>query len=93
MKRLKEMQTEIPAIGDVRGKGLMIGAELVTEKGEPHNKLLQLTLGAAFKKGLLVIGAGLSTIRIAPPLIITQEQMDTGLNILEESIKEAQRKL
>ncbi|MCC6003264.1 MAG: acetyl ornithine aminotransferase family protein [Thermofilum sp.] len=93
MKRLREMQTEIPAIGDVRGKGLMIGAELVTEKGDPNIKLLQLTLDTAFKKGLLVIGAGLSTIRIAPPLTITQEQMETGLTILEESIKEAQRKL
>ena len=43
--------------------------------------------------GLLIRGAGQSGIRIAPPLIITQEQMETGLSILEESIKEAQRKL
>ncbi|ABL77945.1 acetyl ornithine aminotransferase family protein [Thermofilum pendens] len=89
MKRLRELQEEIPYIGDVRGKGLMIGVELIARDGSPNPKLLQKTLEIAFKKGLLVIGAGVSTIRIAPPLIITQQEMETGLRILEESLREA----
>lgn len=89
MKRLREMQEEIPAIGDVRGKGLMIGVELVKPDGSPDPELLKKTLDFAFKSGLLVIGAGLSTVRIAPPLIITKEEMDVGLDILRDSLRRA----
>ncbi|QOJ78111.1 acetyl ornithine aminotransferase family protein [Infirmifilum lucidum] len=89
MKRLNEMKEEIPAIGDVRGKGLMIGVELIKQDGSPNPELLRKTLDIAFKSGLLVIGAGLSTIRIAPPLIITKEEMDVGLDILYNSIRKA----
>ena len=88
-KRLSEMASSIEAIGDVRGIGLMIGVELVKRDGSPDPELLQATLVKAFKKGLLVIGAGLSTIRIAPPLIISREEMEVGLSILEEALREA----
>ncbi len=88
-RRLEEMASSIEAIGDVRGLGLMIGVELVKHDGSPDPELLQATLIRAFKKGLLVIGAGLSTIRIAPPLVITQEEMEVGLSILEEALREA----
>ena len=93
MKRLREMSQEIPEIGDVRGKGLMIGVELVKSDGSPHRELLKETLREAFKRGLLVIGSGLSAIRIAPPLIISKEEMDVGLEILEESLKTARTKV
>jgi 4-aminobutyrate aminotransferase len=89
LKRLREMQEKYPAIGDVRGKGLMIGVELVNQDGSPAPELLRAVLERAFKKGLLVIGAGVSTIRIAPPLVITQEEMETGLEILEAALREA----
>ncbi|PLJ77735.1 acetyl ornithine aminotransferase family protein [Infirmifilum sp. SLHALR2] len=91
MRRLNELREEVPAIGDVRGKGLMIGVELVKPDGSPNPELLKTTLENAFKSGLLVIGAGVSTIRIAPPLIITKEEMDVGLEILSDSLKKALR--
>jgi len=91
MRRLNELKEEVPAIGDVRGKGLMIGVELVKPDGSPNPELLKATLENAFKSGLLVIGAGVSTIRIAPPLIITKEEMDVGLEILSDSLKKALR--
>jgi len=93
MKRLREMAEEIPEIGDVRGKGLMIGVELIKSDGSPHRELLKETLREAFRRGLLVIGAGLSAIRIAPPLIISKEEMDTGLDILYDSLKAAKEKI
>ncbi|UNQ72592.1 acetyl ornithine aminotransferase family protein [Infirmifilum sp. NZ] len=91
MRRLNELKEEVPAIGDVRGKGLMIGVELVKPDGSPNPELLKATLENAFKSGLLVIGAGVSTIRIAPPLIITKEEIDVGLEILSDSLKKALR--
>lgn len=88
-KRLREMQTKYPLIGDVRGKGLMIGAELVKDPKtkEPAKEELQKILVGSWKKGLVLIGAGDSTIRIAPPLTISQEELDIGLDIIEEQIK------
>ncbi|RLE60956.1 MAG: acetyl ornithine aminotransferase family protein [Thermoprotei archaeon] len=92
-KRFSELQSEIPEIGDIRGKGLMIGVELIKRDGTPHRELLKETLKEAFKRGLLVIGAGLSAIRIAPPLVITQEEVDVGLEILHDALKTALSKV
>jgi len=90
MKRLKEMQEKYPIIGDVRGKGLMIGAEIVKEPKtrefadkEAHDIMMK-----SFRRGLALITAGHSTLRIAPPLIITRDLVDSGLDILEGAIKE-----
>jgi 4-aminobutyrate aminotransferase len=88
-RRLSEIQEKIPIIGDVRGKGLMIGFELVKDiktrepATEERNKLVK----EAFRKGVLLLGSGPSSIRLAPPLIITQEQADTGLEIIEGCLK------
>jgi 4-aminobutyrate aminotransferase-like enzyme len=83
------MQEKYELIGDVRGKGLFIGVELVKDrktkkpaKEEAHEVIFQ-----CFKKGLAIITAGLSTIRIAPPLVITEELMDIGLEIFEEILR------
>ncbi len=92
-QRLGEMQSEFPEIGDIRGKGLMIGVELVKKDGTPHKELLKETLKESFKRGLLVIGAGQSAIRIAPPLVITKEEVDMGLEILHDAIKTAKNKV
>ena len=89
IKRLMEMQETYEIIGDVRGKGLMIGVELVKDTktkapaGEERDRLIM----EAFRRGLLLIGAGPSSIRLAPPLIITKQQMDIGLEIFEEALK------
>ena len=91
--QLKELQKRFPLIGDVRGKGLMIGVELVKnpvtkEKAiEERNRVIQ----ACFEKGLLILGCGENVIRFIPPLIITKREADTALTILEEVLKEIEK--
>ena len=86
LDQLRELQKRFPLIGDVRGKGLMIGVELVKdpvtkEKAiEERGRVIQ----ACFEKGLLILGCGENVIRLIPPLIITKEEADTALTILEE---------
>lgn len=93
LKYFKDLQDEMPIIGDVRGKGLMIGIELVRNRNtkEPAKKELGEILMRSFKKGVLVIGAGVSTIRIAPPLIISEELLWKALEIITDNLKEVQR--
>jgi 4-aminobutyrate aminotransferase len=77
-------------IGDVRGAGLMLGVEFVTDRKTKevyHHFVHQLEL-AAFKRGLLLLGCGQSTIRIAPPLVIDEEDIAIGLRIFEEALTE-----
>ncbi len=90
MKRFREMMDSYETIGDVRGKGLMLGIEFVKDRRtkEPHIEAKRKVIEKAFKKGLLLLGAGKSGLRIAPPLIITEEEVDVGLNIFEEVLKE-----
>jgi 4-aminobutyrate aminotransferase len=97
IKRLREaMETgEAPLIGDVRGKGLMIGVELVTDrrKKTPATRELGNILMRLFKRGYLAIAAGISTIRIAPPLTIPEEVlMDSVEAIIEEIRRETASK-
>jgi len=89
-KRLNEMMEKYEIIGDVRGLGLMIGLEIVRDKRSkrPGIKEARKIMIRAWKRGLAIILAGRSTIRIAPPLTITREAVDEGIEILEESIKE-----
>lgn len=84
-----------PIVGDVRGKGLMIGMEIVREQRtkERAQDLRNKVVTNAFYKGLLVLDSGENSIRISPPLIIDEEQADCAIRILEESIQEAQRGL
>lgn len=94
IKRFREMQEKYEIIGDVRGLGLMIGVELVKcrESKEPASEALNWILTEAFKRGVLPIGAGVSVLRIAPPLVIDIETADKGLDILEDLIREADKK-
>ncbi len=93
LKYFKDLQEELPIIGDVRGKGFMIGVELVRDRKtkEPAKKELAEVLMRSFKKGVLVIGAGVSTIRIAPPLVIPEDLLWKALDIIAENLKEVQR--
>ncbi|HID73146.1 TPA: aminotransferase class III-fold pyridoxal phosphate-dependent enzyme, partial [Candidatus Micrarchaeota archaeon] len=95
LKRLKEEQERIEIIGDVRGKGLMIGVELVKSRSskEPAVKELRAVIEGCFKRGLLVIGAGVSTIRIAPPLSIPYELAEKGLELLLEVLRDVYREV
>lgn len=85
IRRLREMKNRYPIINDVRGLGLMIGVEFSKEIYK------DLIPKIAFKKGLLVLGCGRKGIRIVPPLTITRDEADKGLDILEDIIKHLKR--
>jgi 4-aminobutyrate aminotransferase len=95
MKRLREMQQKYPLLGDVRGKGLMVGVEFVKdpETKEPASQEVQEVMNKCFKRGLAIITCGKSTMRFAPPLIITREIIDEGLEIFEGAVKEVAAQL
>ena len=87
-EQLEFLKEKYPVIGDVRGLGLMIGVEFIKDaKKTPASDFRNVLMEDAFQKGLLLLGAGESSIRLAPPLIITKEELDTGLSILEDCIK------
>jgi 4-aminobutyrate aminotransferase len=80
-------------VGDVRGKGLMIGIEIVKDRKskEPAPELRDKIETLAFTKGLLVLGAGENTLRLSPPLVIDREQADCAIATLEACIREAEK--
>ncbi len=92
MEALEEIAPRHPSIGDFRGKGLMIGVEFVKDRTlkTPARGLRDRVVHEAFHRGLLTLGCGDSVVRIAPPLNITPELLDEGLNILEEAITVAE---
>ncbi len=75
-----------PVIGDVRGLGLMIGLEFVTDRAtrEPNPHVVEELVLGAFQRGLLLLGAGPSALRLAPPLVVDAEDIDAALRILDE---------
>jgi 4-aminobutyrate aminotransferase len=89
LKRLEELKEKYDIIGDVRGKGLMIGIELVKDRRtkefarEERHKIIM----NALSRGLMLLPAGTSVIRFCPPLTITKKEADKGLEIFEDSLK------
>jgi 4-aminobutyrate aminotransferase len=87
---LRELQKKHPLIGDVRGRGLMIGVELVRDRQtkeravDERNALVQ----AMFRRGVLVLGAGRNAIRLAPPLVLTTSQADSVLQVMDAALTE-----
>jgi 4-aminobutyrate aminotransferase len=88
MDRISKWPATLPLVGDVRGYGLMLGVEFVSDKKtkSPAGELRDEVVNLAFEKGILYLGAGPNTLRIAPPLIVSKEQADIALDILEECI-------
>ncbi len=88
---MRKLQERYPAIGDVRGHGLMIGVEFVKDRTtkEPDSELVERLVQGAFKRGLLLLGAGKSALRLAPPLVLDEYDVDTGLTIIDECLHEA----
>lgn len=90
MKRLDEMKEKYPIIGDVRGKGLIIGIELVKDriKKTPAKDETRKIRDIAREKGLLIGSGGVKgcVLRIQPPLVIEKEEIDKALSLLEETI-------
>ena len=90
---LEEIKLRHPSIGDVRGIGLMIGIEFVKDQNQktPAEELRDRIVDLAFERGLLTLGCGKSVIRISPPLSINKNEIDEGLEILEEAITLAEK--
>jgi 4-aminobutyrate aminotransferase len=90
MAGLRELQKSIECIGDVRGKGLMVAAELVKDRtskapaADWRNRLIQ----TAFEKGLLLLGCGESAVRFCPALTVSREEIDTCLSIFKDCLQE-----
>ncbi len=90
---LKALQKKHASIGDIRGTGLMIGAEFIDPKNnEPAGGYVGDLEQLAFTKGLLLLSCGKSTIRFAPPLVISKENIDAALRILDTCLTELDRK-
>jgi 4-aminobutyrate aminotransferase len=88
MTALRERLGGHAVVGDVRGLGLMIGVEIVRDRfrREPAPELRERILEEAFKRGLLLLGCGRSTIRLAPPLVVDEEDAAMAARILEEAV-------
>ncbi len=90
---LEEIAARHPAIGQVRGKGLMVGVEMVEDQESkvPAPALRNRVKQLAFEPGLLLIGCGTSTLRFIPPLVITRPEIDEGLAIFEHALTLAEQ--
>ncbi len=91
MGRLRELQQRFSCIGEVRGKGLMIGMELVKDGASraPAKELCEAVLTRAFHHGLLLLSCGQSTVRFIPPLMINRGHVDEAVALLEPALTEA----
>lgn len=94
LKRMREMKERYTIVGEVRGKGCLLGIELVKDKGSrlPFDEAGRMVYQKAFSKGLAWIPAG-HILRMSPPLIMEDDLAMKGLDIIEESIHETQREL
>ena len=88
MDRLKELQQKHQIIGDVRGRGLMIGIELVRDRvtKERATKERDQLVNECFSRGLLVLGAGKNAIRLSPPLVLSKPQASTACDIIDQAL-------
>lgn len=88
LDKMQTMAGRYPLIGEVRGKGLMIGMEFVNDRltKEPAKKFVHEVIHEAFHNGLLLLACGVSTIRLMPPLMLTQDLADEAMEILDKSI-------
>ncbi len=88
---LEQLMPKHDCIGDVRGMGLMLGVEFVTDRVtmKPAPELRDRVEIACFERGLIILGAGPNTIRWSPPLILTREHVDVALDIFDEALTAA----
>ncbi len=93
LERVRGWKQSHPLVGDVRGRGLMIGIEIVKDKGtrEPAVELRNRIETRAFERGLIVLRCGETSLRLSPPLIVSKEEASVALDILEESLAIAEK--
>ncbi len=87
--RLNGLYKKYPVVGDVRGIGLMVGMEIIKDR-DTHAAapaLRDAIIEGSFRRGLLLLGCGESTIRFAPPLAVNQKEIDVAVEIIEQAIK------
>jgi len=92
LKRLNGWKKTHPLVGDIRGRGLMIGIELVRDKvtREPAAALRNRVEMLAFERGLMILGCGETTLRLCPPLVINEHEATVALDILEDALKQVE---
>jgi 4-aminobutyrate aminotransferase len=92
LERLHGWKRTHPLVGDVRGRGLMIGIELVKDKAtrEPVPALRNRAATLAFERGLLILGCGETSLRLCPPLIVSEHEATVALDILEDALNAAE---
>src|SRR5277367_67632 len=90
LKRMASWPAKLKLVGDVRGRGLMIGVDIVKDKTTKEYGAAERDriVGKAFEHGVLFLGCGPSTVRLCPPLVVTKEEADIALDVLEECIQE-----
>ncbi len=90
MKQLRGLQQRQPVIGEIRGKGLMIGMELVTDHDTrtPAKALCDALITRSYHNGLILLSCGQSTVRFMPPLLVTTADVDEAISMLEASLEE-----
>jgi 4-aminobutyrate aminotransferase len=90
MAGLKDLMSKHELIGDVRGRGLMIGVELVRDRQtkERASEERDAVVNGAFRRGLLILGAGKNSIRFSPPLVLTRAEADIAVRIFDEALTE-----
>jgi 4-aminobutyrate aminotransferase len=88
LERLRGWKEAHPLVGDVRGRGLMIGIELVKDKAtrEPVPELRNRVETLAFERGLMILGCGETSLRLSPPLIVNKDEATVALDILEDAL-------
>ena len=93
MNRLSSWPQKYANVGDVRGRGLMIGVEIIKDKEAktPDAATRDRIVELAFERGVLFLGAGPNSIRMSPPLIVSREEADVAMDVLEECVKLAAR--
>jgi 4-aminobutyrate aminotransferase len=89
MKRMADWPRKHRLVGDVRGRGLMIGVEIVKDQAtkeyghDERDRIVEL----AFERGILFLGCGPSTVRISPPLVLSKDEAEAAVDVLEECIE------
>jgi 4-aminobutyrate aminotransferase len=93
MGRLRELQRDFPCIGEVRGRGLMIGMELIENDAArtPARQLTDRLVTRAYHNGLLLLSCGVSTLRFMPPLSVSEAEVDEAIGLLRVALSEALR--
>jgi len=86
--QFKQAQKELPVIGDVRGAGFMVGLELINADGSPNRDLALTVLAQAGKRGAVITNVADSTLRLSPPLNISNDVLGEGINILIQTIRD-----